>query len=248
MKVTLSIFLMFLVSLSFAQGDDWFDDLENVTQDVEEPMLYYERFNSFTEGDSVRRCDKRPCSGIIKDYYENGALKHKGYYEGGRLINGYENYYDNEQVERNFKLIGTGSALLTVYYKDGTLRSRVEYRKKSPIKWEDYYPNGNIEFIEEYDKKMEFYIKYNFYYMNGNPQNILELVDEKERIYTSKEYYRNGNIKSEGLRQMNASLGDYVRIGEWKFYDDEGKLTETKNFYKGEELEEGDDEDFLDDL
>jgi hypothetical protein len=55
-------------------------------------------------------------------------------------------------------------------------------------------------------------------------------------------------MKSEGLRQMNASLGDYVRIGEWKFYDDEGKHTETKNFYKGEELEGDDDDDFLDDL
>ncbi|PLW93895.1 MAG: hypothetical protein C0592_04695 [Marinilabiliales bacterium] len=224
--------------MSFAQGDDWFNNLENVTQDVEEPMLYYERFNSFTEGDSVRRCDKRPCNGIIKDYYENGVLKHKGYYESGRLITGYENYYDNEQLERNFKIIGTGSALLTVYYKDGTLRSRVEYRKKNAIKWEDYYPNGNIEFIEEYDKKMQYYIKYNFYYMNGNPQNILELVDEKERIYTSKEYYRNGSIKCEGLRQQNASMGDYVRIGEWKFYNDDGTLKETVNYYKGEEIEE----------
>lgn len=237
-RVSLFLILLATTLFGFAQGDDWFDDVDNITDNVEEPILYYERFNAFTEGDSVRTCMKRPCNGIIKDYWENGSLKHKAYYQNGRITNGYENYFDNEQIERKFVIINTGSAELTVYYKDGTMRSKVEYRKKNAIKWIDYYPNGNLEFIEEYDNNMEYYIKYNFYFMNGKPQSLLELVDKTKRIYTSKAYYKNGQLKEEGLRQQNASLGDYVRIGEWKFYDDSGNLIETRDFYKGEEIEE----------
>jgi len=205
-----------------------------------EPILLYEKYNAFTMGDSVRICNKRPCNGIIKDYWENGNLKHKAYYQGGRITNGYENYFDNEQLERKFSIINAGSAELVVYYKDGTMRSKVEYRKKNPIKWIDYYPNGNLEFIEEYDNSMSYYLKYNFYFMSGSPQSTLELVDKNERIYMAKTYYKNGNMKNEGLRQLNMAAGDYVRIGEWKFYDEQGKLTETLNFFKGEEIEDND--------
>ena len=56
----------------------------------------------------------------------------------------------------------------------------------------------------------------------------------------AKTYYKNGNMKNEGLRQLNMAAGDYVRIGEWKFYDEQGKLTETLNFFKGEEIEDND--------
>jgi len=242
MRFNALLFLV-LISLSvFSQGDDWFDNIENITDNVEEPMLYYERFNAFTMGDSVRLCNKRPCNGIQKDFWENGIIKHKAYYQNGRITNGYENYFDNEQLERKFTIINASSAELVVYYKDGTLRSKVEYRRKNAIKWADYYPNGNLEFIEEYDNSMEYYIKYNFYFMNGTPQSTLELVDKNERIYTAKVYYKNGQLKEEGFRQLNMAAGDYVRIGEWKYYDEQGKLIETHNFHKGEEIEDGSEE------
>ncbi len=238
-----ALLFLVLISLSvFSQGDDWFDNIENITDNVEEPMLYYERFNAFTMGDSVRLCNKRPCNGIQKDFWENGIIKHKAYYQNGRITNGYENYFDNEQLERKFTIINASSAELVVYYKDGTLRSKVEYRRKNAIKWIDYYPNGNLEFIEEYDNSMEYYIKYNFYFMNGSPQSTLELVDKNERIYTAKVYYKNGQLKEEGFRQLNMAAGDYVRIGEWKYYDEQGKLIETHNFHKGEEIEDGSEE------
>ncbi|MPM05119.1 hypothetical protein SDC9_51405 [bioreactor metagenome] len=243
MRILVVLFFLITPVCLFSQGDDWFDNIENITDNVEEPMLYYERFNAFTGGDSVRLCNKKPCNGIQKDFWENGVIKHKAYYQNGRITNGYENYFENEQLERKFSIINSSSAELTVYYKDGTLRSKVEYRRKNPIKWIDYYPNGNVEFIEEYDNSMEYYIKYNFYFMNGSPQSILELVDKNERIYTSKTYYKNGQLKEEGLRQLNASLGDYVRIGDWKFYDEEGKLTSSHNYYKGEEVEDDSSDD-----
>lgn len=239
MKATLFLWLSFLLTLAcYSQNDEWLEDVSNYTDNVADPILDYEKYNSFIGGEDIRKCGKVPCNGIIKDYHPNGVLKHKAYYQNGQLLNGYENYFDNEQMERKFEVINTSRAELHVYYKDGTMRSLVEYNKNLPVKWMDYYPNGNVEFIEEYDKKMEYYIKYNFYYIDGKPQNILELVDDKERIYVSKEYYRNGQIKEEGMRQMNASMGDYNRIGVWKFYDQNGNVTSTKNYVKGEEVEE----------
>lgn len=243
MKATLFLFfILSLASLCKGQNDDWLEDVSNYTDNVADPILEYEKYNAFIGGEDIRKCGKSACNGLIKDYHPNGALKHKAFYQNGQLLNGYENYFDNEQLERKFEVINSSRAELHVYYKDGTIRSNVEYNKKLPIKWMDYYPNGNLEFVEEYDKKMEYYIKYNFYYIDGKPQNILELVDEKERIYVSKEYYRNGQVKEEGMRQMNASMGDYNRIGVWKFYDQSGTLTSTKNYVKGEEVEEEDSE------
>ena len=76
-----AIFLFLFPLFVFSQGgDDWFDNIENISDNVEEPILLYEKYNAFTMGDSVRICNKRPCNGIIKDYWENGNLKHKAYY------------------------------------------------------------------------------------------------------------------------------------------------------------------------
>lgn len=237
MRILWVFWLVCLPLVFLGQSDDWFDNIENVTDEVADPILEYEKYNVFTGGDSIRLLKGRPYSGIMRDFHPNGVLKHKAYYLNGQITNGYENYFDNEQLERSFKVLNSSRAELVVYYKDGTIRSRVEYIKKEPIKWEDYYPNGNIEFIEEWDGKHEYYLKYNFYYMDGNPQSTLEIVDEKNRIYSSKEYYRNGQLKEEGMRQMNESTGDYERTGVWRFYDQNGVLTDTKTFHKGEELE-----------
>jgi len=51
----------------------------------------YDKFNKIIGGDSVRFCEKHKCSGWIKDYYTNGKLKHKGFYENGKLTTVYSN-------------------------------------------------------------------------------------------------------------------------------------------------------------
>lgn len=223
------ILFFFFCSLK-SQVDDWLENVEEIDWHVEAPILEYEKYNIYTSNDSIRLCDKKPCKGWIKDYYPNGQLKHKGFYENGKITMGYENYYENGQLERKFTVISPTRAELIAYYKDGTLRSRIEFKKNQPFKSIEYYPNGNIEYIEEYDNSLKFYVKFNFYYSNGSPQSILEIVDQKKRIYTSKKYYKNGQLKEEGLRMYNAAEGDYKRIKEWKFYDEKGNLIKTINY------------------
>jgi len=117
------------------------------------------------------------------------------------------------------------------------MRSNVIYVGSSVLKEEDYYPGGQLEFIEEYNKKGEQYIQRKFYRPNGKPESILELTDKKKQLYASREYYENGTLKEEGTLIYNPGVGDYQKHGAWKFYDEKGTLKEEKNFSKGEEVE-----------
>jgi antitoxin component YwqK of YwqJK toxin-antitoxin module len=229
MKYVSLVFSIVLFNL-VAQVDDWLDNVEEFDWNVENPISEYERFNIFTINDSVRLCDKKPCKGWIKDYYPNGQLKHKGYYENGKLPQGYENYFDNGQLERKFTVISPVRAEVMIYYKDGTPRTQMELKKNQILKAVEYYPTGKVESIEEYSNNLKYYIKFNFYYSNGNPQSILEIVDPKKLIYTSKKYYKDGQLKEEGFRRYDPTTGDYKRIGEWKFYNLQGKLIKTINY------------------
>jgi len=240
--------LIFLFGgIAFPQHDDWFYSDDFYADEGEPPMLEYDKYNPFAGGDSTRLCDGRYCNGNIIDQHPNGKIKHKGFYTRGKLRNGYENYFDTEQLERKFRILSGNSGVLDVYYSDGTLRSEVEFFKNQPLKWKDYYPNGNIEFWEEYDRKLEYYVRFNFYYINGTPQSILELKDLKKLTYDTKEHYLNGNIKEEGEMQYLPFSGGHVKVGEWKVYDIQGKLIRTEKYREGMIDTGKDDYDDLDD-
>lgn len=195
----------------------------------------YEKLNFTIGGDSVRN-DKKgyACQGWVQDTYESGAIIHKGYYEDGHLT-GYKNFYENGTVERSFKLTEYKRCNMQVFYPDGKLKSEVNYYDGAPQLWTDYYANGQIEYIEENSKKMEYLVQRKSYSEDGKPQEIFELIDPKKRIYSKKEYYENGNIKSEGLMKYSPSAMDYQKNGVWKEYDESGKGKE-ENWVNGERL------------
>ena len=197
----------------------------------------YEALNMNTGGDSTRNDAKGyAAQGWFEDYYPGDQLLHKGYYIDGQL-KAYKNFYPSGQVEREFKMTDLSKSAMNVYYQDGKPRSTIVYVGSNAVKEEDYYPSGQLEYIEEYDKKGEYYQQRKFYSANGKPTSILELTDPKRKIYSSKEYYDNGNIKEEGPTIYNEGLGDYQKNGKWKFYNENGTLKEEKSFAKGEEGE-----------
>ena len=186
-------------------------------------------------GDSTRNDGKGyAAQGWMEDDYPDGKVLHKGYYIDGQL-KAYKNYFPNAQLEREFKMTDLNKSNLIVYYEDGKLRSNVISSGSNVLKEEDYFPGGQLEYIEEYDKKGEYYLQRKFYSANGKPTSLLEITDQKRKIYSSKEFYDNGNVKEEGQMIFNSGLGDYQKDGKWKFYDENGKLKEEKTFTKGEE-------------
>ncbi len=190
-----------------------------------------------TGGDSTRNDGKGyAAQGWIEDTYPDGKTLHKGYYIDGQL-KAYKNFFPNGQVEREFKMTDLSKSAMNVFYQDGKPRSVIAYSGSNTLKEEDYYPGGQLSYIEEYDKKCEYYLQRKFYNENGKQTSLLEITDQKHKVYSSKEYYDNGNLKEEGEMYYNAGISDYQKNGKWKFYKEDGSLKEEKTFSKGEEGE-----------
>jgi len=185
-------------------------------------------------GDSLRY-DKKGynAQGWIEDYYESGKLLHKGFYVDGEL-RAYKNYYENDQIERAFRMIDYKHSEVIVYYPDGKLKSQIHYYSKAPQKEIDYYRNGNIDMVEENFGDNEYLIKRNSFFENGYVETVFELIDKKKKTYTHKDYYENGKIKEEGMLKFYKDRNDYLKEGEWKTYDDQGNLKKTETYQAGE--------------
>lgn len=170
--------------------------------------------------------------GWQEDFYESGKLLHKGFYVDGQ-IKVFKNYFENGQVERNFVISDPKRCSVDIYYDDGKPRSQIGYYEGNAQKEYDYFPNGNPEFIEENDKNMEFLYKRNTFFQNGQPASLFELVDKKSKKYVKKEFYENGKIKEEGEMSFRKDVLDYVKEGEWSYYDEKGNLIKKEKFVHG---------------
>lgn len=240
MKKLLFILFIFIFNSStiFAQ---FFGQIPQQTKynaakvvDAEYGITMYEKLNFALGGDSVRN-DKKgyACQGWIEDIYESGKIIHKGYYEDGHLKL-YKNFYENGNIEREFKVIDFHKTSMKLYYPDGKIKSDIIYYDGQSLIWTDYYSNGQIEYYEENDKSMQFVIKRNSYEENGTPKDLFEMIDPKKKLYTKKEY-ENGKLVAEGTIKYNKQVGDYQKDGIWKIYGSNGKVTEEK-WVNGEQV------------
>lgn len=197
-------------------------------------IIVYDALNMGIGGDSIRNDGRGyAAQGWFADYYLNGNMVHKGYYIDGQL-KAYKNYFPNGRVEREYKMADLNKSSMNVFYEDGKPRSIIIYLGDKVIKEEDYFATGQLEYIEEYDKKGRHYIRRKFYNPDGKPASLLELTDTKKKIYSSKEYYEDGKIKEEGPVVYDEGLGDYRKNGKWKFYNEDGSMKEEKTFAGGE--------------
>ncbi|MBS1647724.1 MAG: hypothetical protein JST67_10325 [Bacteroidetes bacterium] len=185
-------------------------------------------------GDSLRY-DKRGYSaqGWQEDYYESGKLLHRGFYVDGEL-KAFKNYYENDQIERAFRMTDYKHSEVVVFYPDGKIKSQIHYYSKVPQKEIDYYHNGNVDMIEENFGDNEYLIKRNSFFENGAAEAVFELIDKKKKTYTRKEFFPNGKVKEEGTLKFYKDRNDYLKEGEWKTYDEQGNLLKTETFFIGE--------------
>ena len=229
--ILLLSFFSFSLEAQVKHGDTYqFKALYDSTYGI----MKYEALNMNTGGDSTRNDAKGyAMQGWIEDYYPDGKVLHKGYYIDGQL-KAYKNFYPNGQTEREFKMIDLSKCGMNVFYDDGKPKSEITYITKKALMEQDYFRTGQLEYIEEYDKKVVYYLQRKFYNQSGKPTSTLELTDPKKKIYSSKEYYDNGNLKEEGTTIFNEDAGDYQKTGKWRFYKEDGSLKEEKTFNKGE--------------
>ncbi|MDP5199151.1 hypothetical protein [Flavobacterium sp. DG2-3] len=105
--------------------------------------------------------------------------------------------------------------------------------KKKEGKWVDVYVQDNIQYksIEHY--KNDQPVKKWKTYIGGK---IYKVEKYKNGICVVKSYYENGKLESKGKTKFetNSVESHWFYFGEWKFYSDNGKLKNIKNYDKGE--------------
>ncbi len=241
-KIEIVFILVFCRIFSILSIQAQNNNLEDIRlyHDVYEPNLVidsvygivmYEKYNPYMGGDSVRHCRGYACTGFVEDYYSNGQLLHKGFYADGKLKY-YTNYYPDGKIEREFRAIDEIRQKLKLYHPNGAVKSEIEYRNGNPVKWKDYYADGQPEFYEELDKKGEYYIIKQQWYPNGQLQSELILTDKKKLYYTQKEFDQNGQLTLEGTLAYSKNIFDYVKMGTWKYYRD-GQLVKEETYASG---------------
>jgi len=169
-----------------------------------------------------------------EDYYASGKLLHRGFYIDGQ-IKVFKNYWENGNLERELITVDNLRCKLFTYYPNGQARSEITYYEGVEIKQKDFFENGSVELDEEIDKKDGSIIKRIINYPDSKPKVIMELIDKKNKIYSYKEYYENGNVKEEGTLNFRKDMNDYVKNGQWKFYNEQGQLVKTANYINNEE-------------
>jgi antitoxin component YwqK of YwqJK toxin-antitoxin module len=193
----------------------------------------YDRYCPIMGGDTLRVIRGIRLTGFFKDAYPSGRVIHKGYYDDGKLVTMFTNYYESGQIERVFKAKSETRGTIEIYFPSGQLKSKGEFIKGEPVKWEDYYPDGKMEFSEEFSRNLEYHLYSKMFYESGKPQIIFEIFDEKNRKYNYSEYYETGQIKQKGQKIQNKSTGDYKEDGKWSYFDEGGKLTLEEEYEKG---------------
>ncbi len=196
-------------------------------------IALYANLNYRLGGDSLRH-DKKgyAARGWVEDCYPSGKLIHRGYYSDG-CLKIYKNFYPSGITERSFKTIDNISSTMERYYLDGILASKILYKRGIPIKGEDYYPDGNLKYMEEFDKTLDYYLARKSFYPNGKLQELLLLVKEPKRLYEHKKYNDAGVLIESGKTIYSETNYDYQKIGKWVIYDDAGNPIKEKNYEKG---------------
>jgi antitoxin component YwqK of YwqJK toxin-antitoxin module len=223
------IFILITSANVFAQ-----DAKEKIEDTTNYSIPQYDKLCTIMGGDSIRYNLGNKATGQFKDYYPDGKLKHKGYYDNGKIVTVFTNYYEDGKVERNFKAKSDTRGTLEVFYRDGILMSRVEWINGESLKWEDFFPSGKPEFAEEFNSSLEYYLYMHFYYENSNPKVLFELTDKKSRTYSYKEFYENGQLEETGNKVHNLALDDYQMDGKWSYYDETGKLVLEEEYVRGQ--------------
>ena len=203
-----------------------------VVEDEEPALTDYDALVPALGGDSVRISNGFPCIGWVEDRWPAGGLKHRGYYNDGRLVV-FKNYHQNGAMEREFKMLDDRRCQTRTYYSNGTLRSEALHVEGVCLKYADHYPSGLLRYQEEKHKSEPYYMVMDIYAADGKPISTLHIVDKKKVVFEQKEYHPSGQIRSAGRAQFDPGSMDTKRIGTWTNYDVQGVPISEEHYVEG---------------
>lgn len=156
-----------------------------------------------------------------REFYSNGNIKYEGTIWKGYRVNKWKYYYENGTLKMEGNFAGKEADLLEVGEQTG--------------EWRYYYPSGKLKAIGSYKKgkKNGVFKTYNEedgtlfleqYYTTGLEDDLIRCVF----------YYKNGNVEKEGTAYER---NNWEITGEWKYYDEQGKLKRIEIFDKNDLIE-----------
>jgi antitoxin component YwqK of YwqJK toxin-antitoxin module len=201
--------------------------------DPEKGITLYDNLNANLGGKNVRYDeDNNLVQGWVEDYYENGAVLHRGYYLDGQLRT-FKNFYDNGKLERRYKSSNWRRSKMKTYFSTGEVRSKIAYYKNKQQKTETFYVNGKQQDIEQKNRFAQYYIMTKSFFEDGKVKSVFQLVDKTNFTYNKTEYYANGAVREQGAMKYDTAKNVYLKEGHWKRFDESGKVIAEQTFAAG---------------
>ncbi len=231
MRILYTCILLF----SFALGTQGQQIMRTYYEVEGEPLK--EEFNINSKGE---------LHGKYSSYYENGAVKNKGYfvnnvsigdwsyyYESGELRmignvtegknNGlWEYYYESGGKKMEGHLVeGKRSGNWVIFSANGTKQSEGRYEDNLRVGiWKYYASSGGLKASEEIKDDFSIYTEY---YISGEKKAIgKKFNDEKQGGWLF--YYEDGSLQAKGVYKEGK------KFGPWKYYAESG-LTKAEGNY-----------------
>lgn len=205
--------------------------------------------------------------GYWKKYYPNGEVLYRGFFRNDTPVGKFERYYDNGKIKA--VLLHTGrseTVYATMYFQNGQAGAVGKYtgQKRDSI-WNYYsYYTGTLSCQESYSMGHKDGPSFK-YYPEGTMAELLYFRNGmKHGKWT--QFYEDSTLRLSAVYDMDQLHGKYCiynrnqikvldgtylqgkKDGDWKFYDDEGKITYTVQYSNGEILDEKDREKWIDEF
>jgi antitoxin component YwqK of YwqJK toxin-antitoxin module len=128
-----------------------------------------------------------------------------------------------------------GLLSLLIGCKTATINQKINKEREGV--WIEYYSQDSLKY-----KSIGNYHKGNptkkwRYYINNK---INKKEKYKQDFCFTTYYHKNGKIQSKGKTKLETTdaVLHWFYFGNWKFYDEKGKLTEIRKYYNGEPVTE----------
>jgi len=232
-KYLILLFLISCLRISYGQFD--FKNQINSNNytpeilDSVDGLMLYEPLNMILWGDSTRIEKGYAVSGWISDYYNDGKLLHKGYYIDGQL-KVYKNYFPNGNIERSFSNIDNTTYKMTIFYSSGIKKRSRIFHNKFIVEQTDYNNKGIVLNKETYSKDNNILLIRTKFFNDGSIKEEIKIKNPDKMSYTSTNYYNSGNVEFSGKLNYNSVNEDYIKVGKWNYYKEDGKLEKSKKY------------------
>lgn len=231
---------------------------DTLTKEIYADGYYRQYYSSLGALQSEGIIKNGMTQGGWKYYAKDGVTLKQICQSTNDTINGFQKFYfaNGNLEEINFQKKGLLHGPLKAYYENGVLKSSAKYWKDHIIDTNKvYYESGKFKMVQIYQLDTVT-LKTNFTQFNYNKNGKLEATaffkNNKSHI---KIYYENGKLKEvstkvnnkhEGLvttfhkngNKMMAGNASNGRLnGDFKYYNESGKLTKTVNYQYGKPID-----------